>query len=166
MPNSPAVIAFWHGEMLPIWRIFAKRNALGIVSQSNDGAILSYLLTQWKYKLVRGSSSKGGSNVIMEVLKDTTSSFYLMTPDGPRGPRHKSKAGAFVIAQRKQIPLYFAKCNIHCKKVLHRSWDKFEVPLPFTRVDVDFGSPIIIPQDLDKDGINKLLKTYSSNADD
>ena len=117
LPQKPAVIAFWHCEMLPVWKFFSKTNSYAIVSLNKDGAILAHILLKWKYKLIRGSSSRGGSEVINEIIEQNEDNFFFITPDGPRGPRMQCKAGAFVVAQRKNIPLFFIKCEVKNKKV-------------------------------------------------
>jgi len=60
--------------------------------------------------LIRGSSSRGGQEVLKKVFSiEDDSAYILLTPDGPRGPRMVCKKGAFIISQKKQIPLYFIK---------------------------------------------------------
>ena len=156
LPLKPAVIAFWHGEMLPVWKFFAKTNSCAIVSLNKDGAILAHLLSKWKYKLIRGSSSRGGSEVINEIVNNSECNFFLITPDGPRGTRMQCKAGAFVVAQRKDIPLFFIKCNTVNKKVFSRSWDKFEFPLPFTKITLNI-STVGITKEMNRENITELM---------
>ena len=66
--STPAVIAFWHDEMLPVWLLFSDRRAfpraVALTSLSRDGDILARLLHDWQYDVVRGSSSKGGSEAM------------------------------------------------------------------------------------------------------
>ena len=165
LPQNPAVIAFWHCEMLPVWKLFAKTNSLAIVSLNKDGAILASLLSKWKYKLVRGSSSRGGSEVINEIVNNSEENFILVTPDGPRGPRMQCKAGAFVISQRKNIPLYFLKCDIKNKKIFSRSWDKFEFPLPFSKITINV-STVCITKEMNRENIEKQMLECSQKFGD
>ena len=44
LSDRPAIIAFWHGLMLPVWKYFEDKNPTGVVSRSKDGQILSALL--------------------------------------------------------------------------------------------------------------------------
>ena len=157
LPQKPAVIAFWHCQMLPVWKFFSGTNSFAVVSLNKDGAILAHLLSKWKYKLIRGSSSRGGSEVINEIVNHNEDNFFLITPDGPRGPRMQCKAGAFVIAQRKNIPLFFIKCEVKHKKIFSRSWDKFELPLPFTQVTLNI-STVDVTQDMSKENITELMQ--------
>ena len=161
VPDSPVVIAFWHGSMLPVWKFFSKFDSYAILSLSKDGDILAKLLSKWNYKLVRGSSSNKGKEVIAEVLAIDKKSFFLITPDGPRGPNKQAKSGAFVIAQKKQIPLFFLDVSIKNKKVFSKSWDKFELPLLFSRIEITISEPILVSDDATRDEISALMKMYS-----
>ena len=154
---NASIIAFWHSDMLPIWKLFANKNACAIVGKNKDGEILSHLLKKWNYKLVRGSSSKNGKEVIKEILELNDVDYILITPDGPRGPSNECKAGAFVIAQRKQIPLYFIKCDIGNKKIFTKSWDNFILPFFFSKIKVEFSDRIDIPSDASRDEISHLI---------
>lgn len=156
-PKKPSIIVFWHGKMLAGWKIFSDFSPIGVVSHSRDGNILSYLLTKWNYSLIRGSSSKGGSEVLKEIVENQSQTYFVITPDGPRGPIYKFKPGAVVAAQRKQIPLYLCSMNIKNKKTLEKSWDKFEIPLLFSKIEVKFSEPIFIPQNTDRNQISEII---------
>ena len=156
LPQKPAVIAFWHGEMLPVWKFFSNTNSYAIVSLNKDGEILAQLLSKWRYKLLRGSSSRGGSEIIDEIVNNCEENFFLITPDGPRGQRMQCKAGAFVISQRKDIPLFFIKCEVLRKKVFFRSWDKFELPLPFTKIILNI-STVSVTKEMSRESITELM---------
>lgn len=151
-----AVIAFWHGTMLPVWYFFKDYNPLGIVSLSKDGEILSMLLKKWKFKLIRGSSSKGGKEVIENTINTNHKGPILITPDGPRGPKEEMKAGAIVIAQKSNIPLILCGVRISKKIKLDKSWDNFEIPMPFTKIYLSFSEKFNIDNSLDYEYINSL----------
>jgi lysophospholipid acyltransferase (LPLAT)-like uncharacterized protein len=161
LPLKPAVIAFWHGKMLPIWKIFAFSESFAVVSMSKDGEILSQLLAKWNYKLIRGSSSQNGSSVIQKMSDFAENNFLLITPDGPKGPIYRFKAGAIVVSQRKQIPLYFVKCEIKSKKIFAKSWDKFEFPLPFSKIHIEISEKILVPQNFSHEEINNLIENLN-----
>lgn len=141
-PQSPGIVAFWHDEMLPVWRSFAGKNAVGLTSLSNDGAALAALLNDWGYRLIRGSAARGGKEALQEAVEQARHSLVLMTPDGSRGPRHRMKPGAVIAAQRAGVPLYL--CRITCSRGirLQRSWDRFLIPFPFARIAMIFSEPL------------------------
>ncbi|HRP02555.1 MAG TPA: DUF374 domain-containing protein [Candidatus Kapabacteria bacterium] len=137
LPSKTGIVAFWHGDMLAIWYIFGKIASYSIVSPSKDGEILNLILQKWGLNVLRGSSSRGGKealNAMVEVAKE--GNFVLITPDGPQGPYHKIKAGAVIASIRAEVPLYFANIEINNLKVFTKSWDKFKLPYPFTKIKI------------------------------
>ncbi|HET6401383.1 MAG TPA: DUF374 domain-containing protein [Candidatus Kapabacteria bacterium] len=133
-----AVIMFWHGKMLSGWYSVRRNRPIALVSQSKDGNLLASVLAFWGYKLSRGSSKKSGMDALnkaMEVIRTKDADTLVITPDGPRGPRHRFKRGAFIAARELSLPLYMLEIECHSTRVL-KSWDKFEVPLPFSRISI------------------------------
>lgn len=84
-----------------------------------------------------------------------------MTPDGPRGPRQEMKAGILVASKKTQIPFYFLNVTISNSKVFEKAWDKFELPLPFSKIDIKLSEAIVIDKNDEKETINELLVEYS-----
>lgn len=143
---TKGVVAFWHGQMLPVWALFANRQAVALVSQSRDGELLAALLEHWGYHCIRGSSSRGGSEALAVLIEQARSGkLVLITPDGPRGPRGVVKRGAIVCAQQANVPLIW--CSVQCSWAWHsrHSWDRFCVPLPFARVELSLSDAIEVP---------------------
>jgi lysophospholipid acyltransferase (LPLAT)-like uncharacterized protein len=157
VPDKPAIVAFWHGLMLPVWYMFSESNPVGVVSLSKDGSVLSYLLSKWNFHLIRGSSSKGGKEVLSEIIESAKDSLILMTPDGPRGPVNKFKAGAVVASQRSGTPLVLCKARVKNKIIFKKSWDKFELPLPFAVIEINLSEKIFVNPDFDKDKIDEII---------
>lgn len=156
--KSPAIIAFWHGSMLPVWKYFAIDKPYAVVSQSKDGAILTYLLQSWGYNVLRGSSSKGAKEVMQEMQNASKKGYLLITPDGPRGPIHEFKPGAVVAAHRAGSALQLCGVHIAQKIVFQKSWDKFILPLPFAKIDLRFSESIMIPKEASREEISGLIE--------
>jgi lysophospholipid acyltransferase (LPLAT)-like uncharacterized protein len=151
------VSAFWHGSMMIGWFINRKNNPAALVSRSRDGDVLAAVLGKWNYNIVRGSSSTGGQDALTSMvflLRDGYS--IAITPDGPRGPAYKMKAGAVIAAKKAGVPLFLAGIGMKNKIVL-KSWDRFEVPLPFSRVSVIYSDPLFIDENLNYDETNNKL---------
>lgn len=157
--NKNVVVAFWHGSMFVGWflhRPEKKRNISALVSQSNDGEFLSAILERWNYTMIRGSSHIGGKEAMQLMVDEVEKGNSLaITPDGPRGPRHEMKMGAIRVAQRTGVPLILAGISVRKKKLL-RSWDKFEVPLPFSSVVVKYSDPIIVAKELNNESLDNF----------
>ena len=134
------IFVFWHSKMFTGWWIFRKKNFMALVSQSKDGEILSNILKKWNFKLARGSSSKGGKEALNQIIETAgNNDSVVMTPDGPGGPALEFKNGALIISKEKDIPIIPVKISYSKKHVFNKSWDKFEIPFPFSNCDIIFG---------------------------
>lgn len=162
IPSSPSIVAFWHGHMLPVWKYCSRFNPAALVSMSKDGEILSGLLEKWNYKVVRGSSSKGGSEALAQLTGLAKNNMTLITPDGPQGPAKKFKAGAIIASQRSKAPLYL--CGIKCEweKKFSKSWDNFTLPLPFAKILLNFSFYGNINQEYGREKINEIISDAES----
>lgn len=152
------IVAFWHGRMLIPWYVHKNYKVAALVSKSKDGEILTRLLNNWNYKVVRGSSHIGGREAlkIMEEKLDEGFSFAI-TPDGPTGPPHKMKPGAVVLAHRKKVPLLLIG-TASSKHFVFNSWDKFQVPKPFSKIAVVYSEPVYVKEESTREEINKLIE--------
>lgn len=145
--NKNAVFIFWHSQMLVGWSLFSNKKSCALVSQSKDGEILSALLKKWNYKVSRGSSSKGGKEALNNLIESAKKGYSIViTPDGPRGPAREIKNGALIISNECNIPIIPIRISYTAKKVLAKSWDKFEIPYPFSKCEVHFGSEYFYPE--------------------
>lgn len=152
------VVAFWHGSMMLGWFLHKDINGAALVSKSKDGDVLAHVLEKWNYKVVRGSSHIGGKEALDMMMDLTKQNFSLtITPDGPTGPINKMKAGAVVTAKKSKIPLLLLGIGIKRKFVL-KSWDKFEVPKPFTKITAIYSDPIYIDENLDYDDTSRIIE--------
>ncbi len=156
--NQNFVLAFWHQTMLISWYVNRNKNFAALTSKSKDGDLLARQLKHWKYEVVRGSSSKGG-DVALAIMVDLAKNGYsiAITPDGPRGPVNKFKAGAVITAKKGKIPIVLMGVGIKSKKKLN-SWDKFQIPNPFSEVQIIYSDPIWIDSNLSFDETSKSIE--------
>ncbi|MDQ3021741.1 MAG: DUF374 domain-containing protein [Bacteroidota bacterium] len=160
--NSNSIFIFWHKNMLIGWWIFREMHAAALVSKSKDGEILSKLLIDWKYNVIRGSGSKGGKEALDEIIKLVKQKkSAVITPDGPRGPANEIKNGALIISNKCNVPVIPIKIKYKKKIVLKKSWDKFEIPLPFSSCEVVFGSRYLYKTYLDSEELEKFKEKIS-----
>ena len=152
------VLAFWHGTMLLPWYLHGNPSFAALTSKSKDGDLLAKILRKWNYKVVRGSSSVGG-DVALGILIDYTKNDYsiAITPDGPRGPRHKFKAGAVITAKKANVPIILSGVGYKKRKVL-KNWDKFEVPFFFSSAKIIYSDPIYVSKELDYDETSDVIE--------
>ncbi len=156
-PTGPCIVAFWHGEMLPVWFAFRALRPVALVSPSTDGAILGTLLSDWGYNVVKGSSSRGGKEALQILVDQAAHNVVLITPDGPRGPAHIAKPGAIVAAHRAGVPLVLVRMRATRTKIFTRSWDKFQLPLPFAQITLHVSAPIEVPAFLSREEIDGVI---------
>lgn len=153
--KGPVIICFWHNRILAITVAFIRRyprseraGVTVLTSPSRDGEILARVVGGFKMGAVRGSSSRRGSQALRELVSLIEKSGDIaITPDGPRGPRYKLGPGAISLAQltgAKIIPMHakFSRC------VRMKTWDGFNIPLPFSTISVTVDEPISVPREL------------------
>jgi lysophospholipid acyltransferase (LPLAT)-like uncharacterized protein len=147
--NSGLIFAHWHGRLLPLSYHHRGRGLGPIISRSGDGEYIARIVRHWGYTPVRGSSSRGGSQALREMLRLARAGRMLVfTPDGPRGPRAEVKSGVLIAAQLTGLPIVPAS-SAASRAWWFGGWDRFLVPKPFARVVVGFGAPIYVPRDAD-----------------
>ncbi len=151
MPSGPCIIAFWHGEMLPVLATFGPLHSVVLVSPSNDGKVLQQLLRDWGHTIVEGSSSRGGKQALEQLVALAPQNIILITPDGPRGPAHVAKPGAVITAQRSGVPIIHVRVRATPIITFSRSWDRFQVPLPFARITLHLSEPVHVPAELSEE---------------
>ena len=155
--NKNYIVAFWHGSMLIGWYLQKNKKFAALVSKSKDGDILTSILKKWNFYVVRGSSSKGGHDALDEMIKLIQNNYNLaITPDGPTGPIYKMKPGAVIVSHRIQVPLILLGIGIKNKWQL-KSWDQFEIPKPFSKVEVIYSDPIFINKDSTREDISIII---------
>lgn len=152
--HSNYTVALWHNDILSCFFAFRKGNYAVMVSQSKDGEIATGIASRCsKFKFVRGSASRGATGALMQLIRTMRNDKIpgALTVDGPRGPRHIVKPGLIELTKLTGtciVPVSFhpARCHIFVK-----SWDRFRIPMPFTTLHVNLGTPITIPTDLEKE---------------
>lgn len=157
--NEKFVFVFWHQKMLAAWYFVAKifpKQVSALISKSNDGEILTKIISSWNVNVVRGSSSDGGKNALETLLTLSDTYHIMLTPDGPRGPIFQSKPGALLVSAKKQKKIILVGLNAKSKIIFSKSWDKFHFPLPFSSIEIklDFFP---IPMSEDRQTIDKQI---------
>jgi lysophospholipid acyltransferase (LPLAT)-like uncharacterized protein len=154
-PTTPMIVSLWHNRLaisMTVWRRWGakKTQAAGLaalISASHDGGILSRALKYFGVEAVRGSSSRRGAQALLELTTFTDRGFHVaITPDGPRGPRYVVADGIIGLAQISGRPILPVSTHFRGKLML-KSWDRFQIPLPFARCEIRFGELLWAPRD-------------------
>lgn len=162
--QGPVILLFWHNRLalaLPAYRqLFMRphpaRRGAALISASQDGALLARVVNHHGVEAVRGSSSRRGAQAMRELVGYARRGYDLaITPDGPRGPKYEIQEGALMLAQLTGLPILPMSARISSKKVF-RSWDAFQLPLPFARCDIRVAEAIHVPRHLEPDARKRL----------
>ncbi|HEX7516526.1 MAG TPA: lysophospholipid acyltransferase family protein [Chthoniobacterales bacterium] len=158
--EQPFIFAVWHNRLLLLPSVFRRfltpRHAAALISASGDGDLIAALVERFGYGTVRGSSSRKGASALLRLAEVFASGTHLViTPDGPRGPVYQLGQGVIFLAQKCDTPVVPANLEYSsCWRF--RSWDRFILPRPFSKVRVIFGVPLHIaatenPEEFEKE---------------
>lgn len=149
--GKPVILCMWHGRMFFLSGGWAKPpRRLGVLASAHrDGRLVARGAEAFGYETVLGSSRRGGVTALrgMHRLLDQGVTLVI-TPDGPKGPRMRFKAGAVKVAQMTGAPLVALTGSARPRK-LFATWDRFCLPLPFARGVIHFGPPVFVPREAD-----------------
>jgi len=152
---GPAIYCIWHNRLalsMPAYYCYIQKyrrtsGLAAMVSASKDGGFLAGILERFNVQPVRGSSSRRGPQALLELTTWAERGYDLaITPDGPRGPRYQIQDGITSLAQLTGLPIVPVALNLNWKISL-KSWDRFQIPLPFARCEVCVGKLFHVPAD-------------------
>ena len=142
--RRPFIFAFWHGQMLPLLWVHRGQGVAVVISSHRDGEIVARIADHLGHRTIRGSSSRGAARALLGIVRELESGTAVaITPDGPRGPARKFASGALVAAQRVGVPIIGIPVGANRAWRL-RSWDRFTIPKPFSRVNVVYTAPTTV----------------------
>ena len=150
LENTPQyILAFWHECILMSLFCRWRKPTTVMISRSKDGEIVTNVVRHFGVDTARGSSNKGGSIALREILRDVREGRNIaFTPDGPKGPRRIVKEGVIYAAKITGLPIVPFHFTAKVGKRL-RSWDRMIVPRPFSRAVYVYGEPMIVPRNGD-----------------
>ena len=168
------IYALWHGRLLYLpFHYRWQENLYSLVSPSTDGEIIARTLRLFGVRTIRGSSYKSGSTAfrnLIRVVRDNNGRVFI-TVDGSRGPVFKVQKGILHLAKisgKPVLPVTYGAEKAH----VFKSWDRFIIPHPFTRVVIIYGEPVYLHRDSSEEDIElkrteleKRLTEMTENAD-
>jgi hypothetical protein len=147
------ILVFWHGRILPATYYFRRRRIVVITSRNMDGEWIARIIERFGYGTARGSTSRGSRRALVEMKRAMASGLPTgFTLDGPRGPACRAQPGAVWLGKATGNPIV----PFHAEAARHwtvRSWDRTQVPKPFSRVGLAIGAPIEVPADADDEAL-------------
>lgn len=145
----------WHNRILALpparCRFMPHRQAVVLTSASGDGEILAEVCRRFRLDAVRGSSSRRGRAALLALHRHLAAATdVIITPDGPRGPRYRIAPGALHLAARTGTKMVPVRID-YSRKLQLKTWDRFQLPLPFSRARLLVGEPVGIDPAVLKD---------------
>jgi lysophospholipid acyltransferase (LPLAT)-like uncharacterized protein len=141
------VMAFWHGRILPATFYFRRRGIVVITSDNFDGEWIARIIQRFGFGTARGSTSRGGLKAMLQLVRDMEHGKPAgFTLDGPRGPARVAQPGAIWLARATGNPVL----PFHLEAASHwttRSWDRTQIPKPFSIVALVVGEPLEVRPD-------------------
>lgn len=161
------IAAFWHDRILLTTYFWRFRNYAAMVSESFDGEYIARTSQRFGHAMARGSSTRGGTKAlrIMKNLLEKEKFSLTLTIDGPKGPRHKVKSGAILLAKITGVPIIPVLIEPKNFWTIN-SWDKMQIPKPFTKAKIFIGEPIFVPKDTDKTDLENKRREVQKELDE
>lgn len=143
------ILSFWHGRIMPATLYFQRRGIVVITSENYDGEWIARIITKFGYGTARGSTSRGGSRALLQLVREVKSRAVAFTLDGPRGPAEVAQPGAVWLSKATGNPLVPFHAEAASSWTLN-SWDRTQIPRPFTSVAMAIAEPLYVPRDADE----------------
>lgn len=159
------IYTFWHGRIFMSTWHFRHRNIVVMTSRNRDGEYIARVIQRFGYGAARGSSSRGSLGATVECLRAMKNGRDLgITIDGPRGPRYVAKPGAAYLSRKSGNPVVPFNISVN-RKLVMRSWDHFQIPMPFSRAVVLIGDPIFVAADATPPQIEEAERQIQRSLD-
>ena len=158
--DKPYVLALWHNKVVATVLAlgFIKKRA-GLASPSADGELISVPLEKLGYKMIRGSSGKDSVKGLVQLIKAVKEGYTIGTPlDGPKGPRFEAKQGMMYVAQKSGRPMVFMGAAYSKKWVLSKTWDKCQIPKPFSKVVCVISEPFYLEKSIPVEDYKEIIE--------
>lgn len=161
-----AIFTFWHGRIFPATYYFRNRGIVVMTSMNLDGEAIAQCIERFGYGAARGSSSRGGLRALAQLARDIHhGKDAAFTIDGPRGPRYVAKQGPVLLAFKTGAAILCFHISLK-RKIQLKSWDEFQIPVPFTTAILLTAPPIWVPADATEEQLRNLHERMQTVLDD
>lgn len=167
-PSRRVLFAVWHGQSFPLFYWAQHRKLCLIPIETWRGDVIDYLAKKYGYKTVRllekGTPLERSKNIteLIQVIQEGYD--CAIAVDGPPKPliSHKAKPGILYLSQKTRMPIVPVGINMKRKFILFRRWDKYEIPLPWSEVEINFGRPFVANEKTTTQELEGLLLELGS----
>ena len=160
-----AIFTFWHGRIFPATYYWRRRGIAVMTSLNRDGDVIAECIKRFGYLAIRGSSSRGGFRALAEMAREIRQGGdCAFTIDGPRGPKYVAKQGPILLALKTGAAIFCFHISMK-HRIQLKSWDEFQIPLPFTRALVLQAAPIWVPDDASEAHLRDLQQQLQTTLD-
>jgi len=160
-----AIFTFWHGRIFPSTYYWRNRGIVVMTSLNQDGEAIAQCIKRFGFGAARGSSSRGGFRALAEMAREIREGHdAAFTIDGPRGPRYVAKQGPVLLAMKTGAAIFCFHISME-RKIQLKSWDEFQIPLPFTRALVLKAEPIWVPKNASELELRALHQQMQETLD-
>jgi lysophospholipid acyltransferase (LPLAT)-like uncharacterized protein len=161
---GPAIGVFWHEYLLAPFFLRGNTNTAILTSQHRDADWLAEAARHLGFTTIRGSTFRGGSQALLELLRRDDQRNLGIACDGPRGPRRRLAQGPIYLSSKLQVPIVTFGIG-YDRPFRMRSWDRFAVPRPFSRVCWISGPRIQIPPRLSRTELERYRRQVEEVLD-
>ena len=142
--GDPFIMGLWHGRLLMLFYCWRRGMPVRtLISHHRDGELLAQTMQRFGIGALRGSSSVDGAGALRDIVRTLKSGTSVcLAPDGPRGPRMRASAGVVAAARLSGVPVIPIAVGVTRRRLL-ASWDRFLLPLPFSRGVFVWGNPFL-----------------------
>jgi lysophospholipid acyltransferase (LPLAT)-like uncharacterized protein len=155
LKQGAIIVPFWHYSFLYMFYHLRHYSAMVLVSASRDGEYIARIAEHLHFQPVRGSSNRQGAQAVRKLLRTMKAGSHLgIVADGSQGPARRLQPGAVFLAAKTGAPILPIVWAANRYKTFH-SWDRTVLPLPFCRVVIRYGEPLIVPSDLEAEGMEE-----------
>jgi lysophospholipid acyltransferase (LPLAT)-like uncharacterized protein len=164
--GKKAIHTFWHEGIFLGTYFWRNRGIVVMTSQHADGDYIARAIRRFGYGAARGSSTRGARHALVEMIREMDEGHEVaFAIDGPRGPRHIVKPGAVWIASRTGNAVFPFSMSARHKWTLP-SWDRFQIPVPFSRALILIGAPIWVEAGATAEGLERARQQVQQVLDD
>jgi lysophospholipid acyltransferase (LPLAT)-like uncharacterized protein len=165
-PGKRLVYAFWHSEIFAAMWFWRNRGIVVMSGYNFDARLTARVIQKHGYEIARGSASRGAARALVSMVRAMQRGHdTAFTIDGPRGPRHVAKAGAVMLAKATGAPIVCFHIHLARAWVFRKSWDRTEIPRPFSRAATFFAPPIMVSKDADPAELGRKLAEVQAALD-